>query len=117
VAPVLDFDYDAYALHLGGPDITWEERVMEMELLQERLQDGIIRERSEAYILDKANFLDMGDLTVRVETARSSYGVIYPYEVWLTGTYTEAQRREMEAFLAATFGISAPRQHWSVANG
>ena len=116
IAPILEFDYEAFALHMAGPEITLDERVAEMAIEQERLTDLIIRERSEAYILDKANSLDIADLTVRVDTTLSSYGVIYPYEVWLWGTYTNEQRQKLGDFLTGTFGIPAQRQHWSVAH-
>jgi len=114
VAPILDFDYEAYAFHMGEAEPVLERRLEEMEQAQERLTQAIIRERSEAYILDKANFLDIAGLAVAVETAISAYGVVYPYRVWLRGEITEEQRRALEHFLVGTFGIPAERQHWSV---
>ena len=116
IAPILDFDYEVYALHVTRLDTTLEERVEEILIGQERLADKIIRERSQAYILDKANSLDIVYLTIEVETAQSSYGVIYPQEIWLSGRYTEEQRQKLGDFLSGTFGIPAERQHWSVAN-
>ena len=116
IAPILDFDYEAHALHIAGPETTWDDWVDEMAIEQERLTNLIIRERSEAYILDKANSLDIADLTVRVDTITSSYGVIYPYEVWLTGAYTQEQRQKLGDFLTGIFGIPAQRQYWSVAH-
>ena len=115
IAPILEFDYEVHALHIAGPEITWDEWVDEMSIEQERLTNLIIRERSEAYILDKANSLDIAYLTVRVDTVTSSYGVIYPYEVWLTGAYTEEQQEKLGDFLTGIFGIPAQRQYWSVA--
>ena len=116
VAPVLEFDYGAYALYMERPEIVLNHQVEEMEMEQERLTNLIIRERSEAYILDKANSLDIASLTIEVDTAQSAYGVIYPYAIWLMGTYTEEQRQKLGDFLAGTFGIPAERQYWSVAD-
>jgi len=113
IAPVIDFDYDAYARHVMEYDFALEARTREVEYSQERLTSWIIIERSETYILDKAEALGLSDLTVRVETMLDEARTPYPYEVWLTGRYTPAQRQTLADFLAAAFGIPAQRQHWS----
>jgi len=116
IAPILEFDYAAFAQNVSGFEVSLEARTEEWELQQERLTSLIIRERSEAYILDKAESLGLVGLDIEVATARSPDGWHYPYRVWVSGTYTSSQQRALSEFLAGTFGIPAERQYWSEPN-
>ena len=112
IAPVLEFDYAAYARHVEHFEVSLEARNQEWELTQERLTSRIIRERSEAYILDKAERLGLVGLDIEVATARSADGWLYPDRVWITGEISAAQQRELSAFLTKTFGIPTDSQFW-----
>jgi len=116
IAPILEFDYLAYAQNLAGFEASLELRVEEIQASQERLQASIISERSATYILDKAESVGLVDLDIYIQTRGSADGWAYPYAVFLTGTYTEEQRRTLEAYLTGTFGIPVERQIWSVAD-
>ena len=117
IAPVLEFDYGAYARNVREFEVSLELRTREWEEAQERLTSLIIRERSEAYILDKAESLGLVGLDVEVATSRDRGGWIYPYRVWLSGAYSASQRSALSEFLAGTFGIPAERQYWSGRDG
>ena len=116
LAPLMEFDYFAYAGNVEEFELSLDIRVQEMEAAQERLRARIISERIEAYILDKAESVGLSDLYIRVETARQPDGWHYPYAARLYGTYTAEQRRTLETYLAETFGIPRERQIWSVAD-
>jgi len=113
IAPILEFDYAAYARNVDAFEVSREGRNQEWEAVQERLTSRIISERSEAYIWDKAESLGLVGLDVAVETARDPDGWTIPYRVWISGEYSADQRRILSEFLAGTFGIPAERQHWS----
>ena len=115
IAPVMDFDYAAYARHMAASDFVLESKIGEVEYAQERLTSLIIIQRSQAYILDKAESLGLSDLTVVVETMLDENRIPYPYEIWLTGPYTAEVQEILEHFLVGTFGIPTERQHWSLA--
>ena len=117
IAPVLEFDYMAYARHMSDFQVSLEARSQEWETAQERLTSLIIRERSEAYILDKAESLGLVGLTVEVATAKSGDGWSYPYRVWISGDYSAEQQSALSEFLAGVFGIPAERQDWSGVEG
>ena len=116
IAPVMEFDYLAYASSFEEFETSLYTRNQEMMIAQESLQARIISQRSAAYIWDKAESAGLLDLDIRVETAIRGDGRIYPYAVWLDGTYTAEQRRTIEAYLTETFGIPVERQMWSVAD-
>ena len=115
VAPILEFDYEAYARNLEGFEHTLEARTAEWDAAGEDLTSRIIIERSQAYIWDKAESLG---LVVRIEvaTARNEAGWEFPDRVWISGDYTDSQQRALSEFLAEVFGISAERQYWSEAD-
>ena len=117
IAPVLEFDYAAYARNVHDFEQSLAARAEEWEAAQARVTSLIIRERSEAYILDKAESLGLVGLDVEVATARNAAGWIYPQRVWITGPYSADQQSELSAFLAVTFGIPAERQYWSGVDG
>jgi len=113
IAPILEFDYAAYGRNVGEFEASLEVRAREWEDARERLTSRIISERSEAYILDKAESLGLVGLDVEVATARDESGWLFPDRVWLTGHYSVEQRNALSEFLAGTLGIPAERQYWS----
>jgi len=116
IAPIIEFDYEVYAGNIEGFELSLQTRSEAWEVSQERLTSLIIRERSETYILDKAESLGLVDIEVEVATSRNAAGWIYPQRVWITGNVSASQRSVLSEFLAGTFGIPAERQYWSGAN-
>lgn len=114
VAPILDFDYTAYALHNPDFHISLELHTEEMQTASKSLQARIISERSRTYILDKAESVGLPDLDIRIQTKAGADGFVVPYAIYLTGHYNAEQRRTLEAYLVGTFGIPVKRQIWSV---
>jgi len=113
IAPILEFDYAAYAQNVSAFEVSLEARNEAWEASQDNMTSLIIRERSEAYILDKAENLGLVGLDVEVATSRNAAGWHYPDRVWIVGEVSASQRSALSEFLAGTFGIPAERQYWS----
>ena len=85
----------------------------EGEALGQELDRGIIEQRMEAYILDKARFLGTALSGARVHLRWSTEGVWLPESAELTGTYSETLSRWLEA----EFGIPRKAQSWRTDEG
>ena len=114
LAPILDFDHTAHMAEFGEFEVSFTLAAEEMENASKSLQARIISERSMAYILDKAESVGLPNLDIRIQTKAGADGFVIPYAIYLTGVYTEEQKRTLEAYLAGTFGIPSERQTWSV---
>lgn len=97
----LDIHYDEYA-----QEIT--QRQEELESSGSNELAGLIADKTEAYILDKAKTLGV-DCTATVSTETGEDGVPIPYSVTLQGTRSEALAEYMEQEL----GIPRERQVWN----
>ena len=113
IGPIVSFDYVAHARYLREYELALDMRMDDIDRSQERLTSLIISERTETYILDKAERLDMEDMNVQVEIANRGEGVFYPYAVWLEGTYSDQQKHTLAAYLTEILGIPPERQYWS----
>ena len=74
---------------------------------QQEALSAIIEEKTEAYILDKANRLGL-DCTVRVTAAAGESGIPLPSSVTVRGAYSPALAKCMEEEV----GIPAQNQTW-----
>jgi hypothetical protein len=77
------------------------------------LDRGIIEQRTEAYILDKARMLGLPLSGAKVAVRWSTEGVWVPESAELTGPYSETLSR----LLAAELGIPAQKQSWRTDEG
>ncbi len=85
----------------------------EGEALGRELDRGIIEQRAEAYILDKARMLGLPLSGAKVAVRWSTEGVWVPESAELTGPYSETLSR----LLAAELGIPAQKQSWRTDEG
>lgn len=74
----------------------------------------LITERTQEYILDKAEALG-AQLSVQVTLRALSGSYQYPYTVILTGTWTQAQKQALSEEIARDLGIPEERQIWNEA--
>lgn len=74
------------------------------------LMTALITEQTEAYILDKAQELDLS-LTVEV-TAKITDMYPVPFSVKLIGSPTEKQKQALTGIIAAELKIPEERQEW-----
>ncbi len=109
-APVVNLDFDAAAGTLDEFDILAAEPAVNANLNSQDLLCELINEKTESYILDKAQTLGM-QLTVQVELMEDAQAP-YPYAVTLRGTYTQAQKDQLSSDLETSLAIPKERQAW-----
>lgn len=109
--PILDLDRSEFALaisqyHINAAKISGDLEAEEKELLRPYIQ-----ERCRAYILDEAlNLgLDCFDCKVKLKWRDESW---VPYEIVMTGTVSETDRKTLGERLYAELGVPPERQYW-----
>ena len=108
-APLAELDEGALSLALTELRMAdWESTGL-LEIENTELVKEIIDEKTCAYISDKAKELGM-ECTVEVDYEYSEDGLAYPAAVRITGTWTEAQRDRLTAFLESTLAVSKEDQ-------
>ena len=80
----------------------------EFEKENESIMLQSIEEKAQAYILDKAELLEL-DVTAQVEAAVDESGVYSLTGVRLSGAYNA----ELADWISETLGVSAEKQEWS----
>ena len=92
-------------------DVLVEHEAMETGIRTENREvlSSIIKDRTEAYILDKAEESGLS-LQVEVELDESDYPC--PIGVKLKGEYTDDQRKHLTAVIEHDLGISEDSQQW-----
>ena len=106
--PVLSTDIGRLRLDFSDYTDAIEERQEELESAQEEEMAAIIAEKTQAYILDKADALGL-ELTVRVQTQPGEDGVPCPAAVEVDGPRSE----ELAAYMEQELGIPEERQVWN----
>lgn len=111
ISPILNIDFNYIANHLEQFDIygsvaAAEQGVQDANLAQERL----INERVTAYILDKAESLQM---SIDVDLIMSDEPPLIPYSILIHGDYSPYSRKVLTAYLSEEIGIPEERQQWN----
>ena len=108
--PLGGFDTESIASALSRARMEAESARTGVEVRNRELVSAIIKQNSEAYILDKASQLGL-DVEAEVEvTADGSYP--YPSAVTLTGSAPDALRRELTRYIEDNLAIAEERQTW-----
>lgn len=96
-------------------DWTWPafslDSLPDMEESTQKQVNGIIKQSSEAYILDKADELN-AMVSAEVEVMPSENGLAIPYAVTLTGLVSARQKEALAQAIAEDLQIPAERQRW-----
>lgn len=91
--------------------IAAEEARTGVEIRNREALSAIIKSKTEAYIWDKAQELDLSvSIEVMVE-ADGSYP--YPSGVQITGAFTPQQRKALEAYIEENLAIGKEQQTWT----
>ena len=113
LSPLGRLDYGAYAEELSRQRLLGTDLSARGEEAALALLGSVIREQTEAYILDKAAGLGLHGLRVRVDLA---YGEEVPYpwsaELW---PGTRAETGKLAEVLEGELGIPRKRQVWHAA--
>lgn len=84
--------------------------ISEGEIIADLTSRDIIKERSEAYILDKAS--DMG-LTVEVEVTLNDTVPSSPYSIEITGNISPYSKMQLSKIITTDLAIPEDRQKWT----
>ena len=103
----LDFDLleNLPVVYLDAADLV----AAEGEKTAQEAMGTIIKEETEAYILDKAKALNP---QVQVEVILDHSEIPVPHSVRLFGEFTGAERESLEEFLESELNIPKERQQW-----
>jgi len=116
ISPVIAFDYDSFSQFLVDGNYGIDSYGIILDEENERLTRVIIQEDVSAYILDKARFMGIDELSVTINTELTEDGNWYPYEAWIEGGCTDSEMSELSDYIEADFGIPPERQYWSSAD-
>ena len=105
--PLAGMDWEGPALEAGAFQIRTEEQAAVYRKNQQQVLSAIIEDRTEAYILDKANRLGL-DCTVSVTAAAGESGIPLPDTVTIRGGYSEI----LAVCIEEEVGIPAEKQFW-----
>ncbi len=106
--PLSDIDLEDLSLDFEGYRLEIEAQRADFEKENEAALSQGIAQRTEAYILDKAEALDLAVLPT-VEVAGEEGETPTPVSVTLAGEYSE----ELSIWIEETLNIPAEKQNWS----
>jgi hypothetical protein len=112
LSPVPHFDFASYAKSLEKYRIEAEEAAGSATGEKDNLSRTIIEDECAAYILDKAETLNLTVNSAEVSAAWSSEGYWYPYKAKLNITGTDAGREKLTDAIESELGIPRDRQNW-----
>lgn len=110
LSPLARLDYDSLARSISKLQVETESLRTGIEVGNRELMAGIIKQRCETYILDKAEQMGV-ELQVEI-TVSEGAGYPYPTAAVLRGAVTEGQRQTLTDYIAENLGIPAEQQEW-----
>lgn len=110
LSPLARLDYENLAKSISQLQLETETARTGIEVGSRELMAGIIKQRCETYILDKAEQMGV-ELQVEI-TVSEGAGYPYPTAAVLRGAVTEGQRQTLTDYIAENLGIPAEQQEW-----
>lgn len=109
--PLISIQLDSLASYISKYQLQadWERTGIEIENI--RIMELIIEEKTEAYILDKANLIGF-DCKVEIRCKTGENGYPYPYSVTIYGEPTPDQKSELAAYIETNLAVPGQRQEW-----
>lgn len=100
-----------FAQELSKMQVAAEQARTGVEIRNREALRAIIKSKTEAYIWDKAQELD---LPVSIEvTVEADSGYPYPSGVRITGAFTPQQQKTLAAYIEENLAIGKERQIWT----
>ncbi|MBQ1769054.1 MAG: hypothetical protein IIZ91_08050, partial [Oscillospiraceae bacterium] len=110
---VLSFDYSEFSKEAAR----YRQELGESAALGEEKAEVrtrfIIESKLDEYILDKAEELELSDLSVSVRCEWAEEGFWYPTGVEIIGNAPEKAKERLKTYIEAELGIPKERQLWS----
>lgn len=110
VKPLIGFDYNVMAMAVASGQVTADAVGGELEKTNLELMKSIIGEKTGAYILDKAQSMDIPCKQVTVTCEVGEENVPYPSAVTIIASLSETQKRALSRQIEAELAIPAERQ-------
>lgn len=109
ISPLIHLSFDRITDYFDG--LTWEANayVADGESFAQENTARIIKEKTEAYILDKANCMGL-EIAVEVELDADNNSI--PGGVVITGSLSPYAKEVMSGFMEDTLGIAKENQKW-----
>ena len=109
ISPVVNLDFSNIWDFLEECTLKGENAAAWGEAMAEEEYRTIIRERTEAYILDKADALGV---TLSVEVTLSDDDVLVPEEAALRGKVSPYAKQQLQQMMETELGIAKENQLW-----
>jgi len=117
VNPIIKQDFPSMSLEMSKYRSDADDIIASAEEKENKLSRTIIENELEAYILDKAQSLNMQLESVEVSAKWGDEGCWYPYEVSITANIPQRERMLISNCIEAELGVPKERQNWSAYEG
>lgn len=111
LSPAVDLRIDDYTGYLSGLQADADAMVSDGEQIGQRERSHIITQQCEAYILDKADSLD---LTIQVQVQLAEDDSLRPDSVTLQGAASPYVKSVLGAYITESLGIPEDKQTWII---
>ncbi|MEA4965740.1 MAG: hypothetical protein VB055_07960 [Oscillospiraceae bacterium] len=108
LTPLVKADLDKFGQYLSQVELQTDEMTSGVTVGNKELMAEIIRDKTEAYILDKAAGLG-AEITASVSVATDA-DYPYPDGAMITGTLSAGQKASLQAYLRDSLAIPEERQ-------
>lgn len=110
IAPWTQIHFSDFSTYLGSLKIDATNAVANGSKIASESTAAIIKERVEAYILDKAASLNL-DITVGVELSKDAPQI--PYSVIISGSVSPYKKNALQSIITENLGIPEENQVWN----
>lgn len=110
LTPLTKISFDHIASFWNSVSVNAEGYVAQGEQEAKDARNAIIKERSEAYILDKANGMGL-EITVEVELDDSNDSI--PGQITISGSVSPYAKGVLSEYIADNLGIPKECQQWN----
>ncbi|NCB74129.1 MAG: hypothetical protein EOM51_05220 [Clostridia bacterium] len=117
VNPIIKQEFPSISLEMSKYRSDADDIIASAEEKENKLSRTIIENELEAYILDKAQSLNIKLESVEVSVKWGDEGCWYPYELSLTANISQRERMLISNFIEAELGVPNERQYWSAYEG
>lgn len=113
LGPIAEISFESLSSYVAAYKIEADDITGGVEIDNKEILASIIREDTQAYILDKAKTLGF-DCSVEVETEMGENGYPYPSRVTITAEPTAEQKEALSKLIESDLAIPSDRQEWKL---
>ncbi len=110
IAPLASISFTGISNYIEGLNAEADTFVQEGKSVSQEQLSAIIKARTEAYILDKADRMGL-DVAVEVELDGDNDSI--PCAVRITGSVSPYKKEELRAYIESNLGIAKENQKWN----